>query len=141
MRGNQLFVYYCKYSGRHVLTTNCDISRAPKRRWDPTHLVLDRTLVFPTHAKEMFLMRWSAALKDGRVHRIRHFEVHPQAVHDGWRREAAQAQERPAGEAVPAERGQATRSLQVIISNSSSAVVYRSSHLAALDLIKAPAST
>lgn len=29
-----MHVYYCKYSGRHVLTTNCDLSRAPKRRTD-----------------------------------------------------------------------------------------------------------
>ncbi|BDA44464.1 probable UPF0428 protein CXorf56 homolog at N-terminal half [Coccomyxa sp. Obi] len=34
VRGNELHVYYCKYSGRHVLTTNCDLSRAPKRRTD-----------------------------------------------------------------------------------------------------------
>ena len=30
----QLHVYYCKYSGRHVLTTTCDLRRAPKRRYE-----------------------------------------------------------------------------------------------------------
>lgn len=36
----ELFVYYCKYSGRHVLTTNCNLSKAPRRRTDHS-LVLD----------------------------------------------------------------------------------------------------
>lgn len=34
-----LFVYYCKYSGRHVLTTDCEIDRAPKRRSDEASVI------------------------------------------------------------------------------------------------------
>lgn len=30
----KLFVYYCCYSGQHVLTTDCDLTRAPRRKTD-----------------------------------------------------------------------------------------------------------
>lgn len=35
-----LYVYYCKYSGKHALTTDCNLSRAPRRGADHA-LVLD----------------------------------------------------------------------------------------------------
>lgn len=35
-----VFVYYCKYSGKHILTTDCDLSKAPRRRTDHA-LVID----------------------------------------------------------------------------------------------------
>mmetsp|Transcript_5159 Transcript_5159/g.14829 ORF Transcript_5159/g.14829 Transcript_5159/m.14829 type:complete len:235 (-) Transcript_5159:303-1007(-) len=34
-----LYVYYCKYSGRHVLTTDCNIDKAPKRRTDAASVI------------------------------------------------------------------------------------------------------
>lgn len=37
-----VFLYYCKYSGKHVLTTDCDLSKAPRRRTDHS-LVIDTT--------------------------------------------------------------------------------------------------
>jgi hypothetical protein len=30
----ELHVYYCKWSGKHAITTNCDLRRAPRRRTD-----------------------------------------------------------------------------------------------------------
>ncbi len=30
----ELHVYYCKWSGKHAMTTNCDLRRAPRRRAD-----------------------------------------------------------------------------------------------------------
>lgn len=36
----KVFVYYCKYSGKHVLTTDCNLSQAPRRRTDHA-LVID----------------------------------------------------------------------------------------------------
>lgn len=36
----QLHVYYCKFSGRHALSTDCDLSKAPRRRTDGA-IVLD----------------------------------------------------------------------------------------------------
>lgn len=35
-----LYVYYCKYSGKHALTTDCNLATAPRRRTDHA-LVLD----------------------------------------------------------------------------------------------------
>lgn len=35
-----LYVYYCKYSGKHVMTTDCNLSKAPRRSTDHA-LVLD----------------------------------------------------------------------------------------------------
>lgn len=34
--------YYCKYSGKHALTTNCNLNSAPRRRADHS-LVVDTT--------------------------------------------------------------------------------------------------
>lgn len=34
-----IFVYYCKYSGQHVLTTNCDLAKAPRRRTDEATVI------------------------------------------------------------------------------------------------------
>jgi hypothetical protein len=39
----QLFVYYCKYSGRHALTTNISIGKLPRRKMDNSR-VLDTQL-------------------------------------------------------------------------------------------------
>lgn len=36
----KVFVYYCKYSGRHALTTDCNLNTAPRRRTDHA-LVID----------------------------------------------------------------------------------------------------
>jgi len=36
----QLHTYYCKYSGSHALSTDCDLSKAPRRRTDGS-IVLD----------------------------------------------------------------------------------------------------
>ncbi|EFN56584.1 hypothetical protein CHLNCDRAFT_34979 [Chlorella variabilis] len=35
-----LYVYYCKYSGKHAMTTDCNLSKAPRRATDHA-LVLD----------------------------------------------------------------------------------------------------
>jgi len=35
-----LYVYYCKHSGKHALTTDCNLAAAPRRRTDHA-LVLD----------------------------------------------------------------------------------------------------
>lgn len=35
-----LYVYYCKYSGKHALTTDCNLAAAPRRRTDHA-IVLD----------------------------------------------------------------------------------------------------
>lgn len=40
MGDKPLYVYYCKYSGKHALTTDCNLSRAPRRGTDHS-LVLD----------------------------------------------------------------------------------------------------
>lgn len=39
---NQLFVYYCKYSGKHAFTTDVDIESLPRRAADNAR-ILDRT--------------------------------------------------------------------------------------------------
>jgi len=39
---DKIFVYYCKYSGRHAMTTDCDIEKLPRRATDGA-MVLDRT--------------------------------------------------------------------------------------------------
>ena len=36
----KVYVYYCKYSGKHALTTDCNLSQAPRRRTDHA-LVID----------------------------------------------------------------------------------------------------
>lgn len=35
----QVYVYYCKYSGQHTLTTNCNLSKAPRRRTDGSRVL------------------------------------------------------------------------------------------------------
>ncbi|KAK9825691.1 hypothetical protein WJX81_004753 [Elliptochloris bilobata] len=39
VRSEQIYVYYCKFSGRHALTTNCDLRRAPRRRTDGSSVI------------------------------------------------------------------------------------------------------
>lgn len=39
MSGAQVYVYYCQYSGRHALTTSCNLNRAPKRRTDGARVI------------------------------------------------------------------------------------------------------
>ena len=36
----QVFVNYCKYSGKHAITTDCNLNKAPRRRTDHA-LVVD----------------------------------------------------------------------------------------------------
>ncbi|GAB4818378.1 hypothetical protein N2152v2_005424 [Parachlorella kessleri] len=36
----QVFVYYCKFSGKHAITTDCNLNKAPRRRTDHA-LVVD----------------------------------------------------------------------------------------------------
>lgn len=38
--GVQVFVYYCKNSGKHAVTTNCNLNKAPRRATDHA-LVVD----------------------------------------------------------------------------------------------------
>ncbi len=39
-------VYHCKYSGRHALTTDCNLAKAPRRRTDRAHVIdLDKHTV------------------------------------------------------------------------------------------------
>lgn len=40
MGDKPLYVYYCKYSGKHALTTDCNLAAAPRRRTDHA-IVLD----------------------------------------------------------------------------------------------------
>ncbi|KAK9795516.1 hypothetical protein WJX73_003528 [Symbiochloris irregularis] len=35
----QIHVYYCKYSGKHALTTDCDLGGAPRRRTDSSRVI------------------------------------------------------------------------------------------------------
>ncbi|KAL6771129.1 CGL128 [Auxenochlorella protothecoides x Auxenochlorella symbiontica] len=63
----QVFVYYCKYSGKHVLTTDCDLSKAPRRQTDHA-LVIDTTrhtvrLYNTTDAGEKLIRRRSGAVE------------------------------------------------------------------------------
>ena len=37
--GDTLLVYYCKYSGRHALTIDCELTRLPRRRTDGARIV------------------------------------------------------------------------------------------------------
>ena len=39
MSGAQVYVYYCQYSGRHALTTSCNLNGAPKRRTDGARVI------------------------------------------------------------------------------------------------------
>ena len=34
-----LYVYYCKFSGRHAMTANCDLRRVPHRRTDNSAVI------------------------------------------------------------------------------------------------------
>eukprot|EP00803_Ostreobium_quekettii_P008936 evm.model.scf_153.1 EVM.evm.TU.scf_153.1 scf_153:4386-6340(-) len=67
--GDQLCVYYCCYSGKHAFTTNCDISKLPRRRTDGS-IVLDTSqhmIRMSTHATDTgakLLRR-----KDGKIER------------------------------------------------------------------------
>lgn len=36
---SKVYVYYCKYSGQHTLTTNCNLSKAPRRRTDGARVI------------------------------------------------------------------------------------------------------
>lgn len=36
---SKVYVYYCKYSGQHTLTTNCDLNKAPRRRTDGSRVI------------------------------------------------------------------------------------------------------
>ncbi|KAK9838591.1 hypothetical protein WJX84_008607 [Apatococcus fuscideae] len=37
--GDELHVYYCRYSGKHALTTECDLLSAPRRRADHSRVL------------------------------------------------------------------------------------------------------
>eukprot|EP00884_Botryococcus_braunii_P012205 jgi/Botrbrau1/20986/Bobra.0144s0005.1 len=50
--GEDVFVYYCKYSGKHVLTTNCDLTKAPKRRTDESSVIDTRRFVVRLYTRD-----------------------------------------------------------------------------------------
>lgn len=35
----RIYVYYCKFSGKHALTTDCNLGRAPRRRTDSSRVI------------------------------------------------------------------------------------------------------
>ncbi len=37
--GDELHVYYCRYSGKHAMTTECDLPSAPRRRADNSRVL------------------------------------------------------------------------------------------------------
>ena len=39
IQSEKLYVYYCKYSGRHALTTDCNLAKAPRRRTDQAAVI------------------------------------------------------------------------------------------------------
>ena len=39
VESEDLFVYYCKFSGRHAMTANCDLRRVPRRRTDNSAVI------------------------------------------------------------------------------------------------------
>jgi hypothetical protein len=39
LHSDQLYVYYCKYSGKHALTTDCNLAKAPRRRTDGASVI------------------------------------------------------------------------------------------------------
>lgn len=39
VESEDLFVYYCKFSGRHAMTANCDLRRVPHRRTDNSAVI------------------------------------------------------------------------------------------------------
>ncbi|KAK9808911.1 hypothetical protein WJX72_006244 [[Myrmecia] bisecta] len=39
LKADELHVYYCKFSGRHALTTECNLSKAPTRRTDGSAVI------------------------------------------------------------------------------------------------------
>jgi hypothetical protein len=45
----QLFVYYCKFSGRHALTTSISLSKLPRRKMDNS-----RVLDTEEHATKLY---------------------------------------------------------------------------------------
>ena len=45
----ELHVYYCKWSGKHAMTTNCDLRRAPRRRTDNSSARRHGHSVLPRH--------------------------------------------------------------------------------------------
>ncbi|GMH32640.1 hypothetical protein BSKO_00474 [Bryopsis sp. KO-2023] len=65
--GDQLSVYYCKYSGKHAFTIDCDINKLPRRRTDDAIIVDTRqqTVKFYTTDGGIKLIK----RKDGRVER------------------------------------------------------------------------
>ena len=58
--------YYCKYSGKHALTTDCNLNTAPRRRTDHA-LVIDTTQytakLYTTEGGAKFLKRRSGAIE------------------------------------------------------------------------------
>ncbi|KAL4537905.1 hypothetical protein Ndes2526B_g04238 [Nannochloris sp. 'desiccata'] len=63
---HKVFVYYCKYSGKHALTTDCNLNTAPRRRTDHA-LVIDTTKytakLYTTDGGAKFLKRRSGTVE------------------------------------------------------------------------------
>lgn len=62
----ELFVYYCKYSGRHVLTTDCNLDRAPKRRTDKSAVIdteKHQVKIYAREAGPKFIKRRNGAIE------------------------------------------------------------------------------
>ncbi|KAF8069384.1 hypothetical protein HT031_001499 [Scenedesmus sp. PABB004] len=71
--GAHLFVYYCKYSGKHAFTTDVDIDTLPRRRTDNA-----RILDTGEHALQLLTTDGGTKLlrrSDGRVERQRRLNV------------------------------------------------------------------
>ena len=47
----ELHVYYCKWSGKHAMTTNCDLRRAPRRRTDNSSVRVKTPHSSPVHVR------------------------------------------------------------------------------------------
>eukprot|EP00891_Asterochloris_glomerata_P007027 jgi/Astpho2/7027/fgenesh1_pg.00107_%23_70_t len=64
--GAQVYVYYCQYSGRHALTTSCNLNRAPKRRTDGARVIdtqKDKVQLYATDGGVKLLKRSNGDLE------------------------------------------------------------------------------
>lgn len=62
----QVYVYYCKYSGLHTLTTNCNLSKAPRRRTDGSRVIDTRTFtakLYTSDGGNKLIKRQSGAIE------------------------------------------------------------------------------
>ncbi|KAL6756952.1 hypothetical protein V8C86DRAFT_2612421 [Haematococcus lacustris] len=75
---DKLFVYYCKFTGKHAFTIDCDINKLPKRRTDGSRIV-DQT----EHTMKLYTTDGGTKLlkrHNGKIERQQRLNVGPLPV-------------------------------------------------------------